>query len=806
MRGLLFYMVICLLVYVAQAQILVPLGKGLPSAPDKIASHQNGLAAAFGDRDNHINVHVWNGDFWYSLPAPILPKTSSEYKIIDLISFGNELYLASGYVSSSTTTSNSIVKWDGQSWASIGNNIITESLSISRLFPENGKLKCIGKFKKGAEESNVASLNDATWALEGNLITNNIQRDNFESIVYHDNSVYATGTFTNPQNANLSLVKWNGQEWTLTNFPPFLSKNIALGTYQGNVVAYGTSNFTTAPIKISQGENWANLAVGLENYTVENIKQFAELDGQLLALGSFVQSETKERSYLMLYDGFKWNPSTISLTTIDQIYSEGQNVLLSGDFDDNGILRGVGQIIANKAQVVSRVFNDKNSNCIKDGGEEWLPHYPVQLSEVDILPTENNGVLYAQIEKDKMYTINAANYQHYVPTCPSVVIEAKEYKSYFTTAFGAKQIGGVSDAKIYLTDNIGNKYLSGQPREATLCITNIGSQPITDAKVSLKLPQGVGDLSADQKPENIVNDEVTWTVSLSAKTNVCIGLTYTLDGFDDKELLANVVLTGGVFDEDNTNNISSFVYSSGENRPNNKQCLNGKQIDPSEKELRYKINISNDNAATVNAIKVVDVLDEDIVRSAAGIFITTSHPGAITYSDYEFIVNENGKRVLKIVTTIEGVSINSAAENESNSTAFIDYQIGIRSDLMAQDAEICNTAKIYLSFANGVYGEAITTNTVCAYMSETLGVSGASLLPVELAGLEIGPNPVGNSLAIKNSSHRTVVVRIANNVGQEMGELKVERNSNVSMDVSGYRAGVYFVYANGLFAKKIVIH
>lgn len=806
MRRLVFYIVSCITVFVAQAQILAPLGKGLPAAPDKIASHQSGLAAAFDNRDNRINVHVWNGDFWYPLPTPVLPITTSDYKIIDLISFNNELYLMSGHEFSSVNSTNSILKWDGQKWIDMSDSTIVQSFSVSRLFIENSKLKCIGKFKNGIEESNVASLNGTVWKLEGNLITNNIQRDNFTSIVYQNNTVFATGTFTNPQNANLSLVKWNGQEWTLTDFPPFLAKNIALGTFKGNIVAYGTSNFITAPIKISQGANWANLAEGLENYTVENVSQFAELDGQLLALGSFVHNQTTERSYLMLYDGKEWKPSTISLNKIDQIYSDGKSVMLSGDFDDNGILRGVGQVIADKAQVVTRVYNDKNNNCIKEDGEDWLPHYPVQLSALDIIPTENNGVLYAQIEKDKIYTINAANYNHYVPTCPALELEAKEYKSYFTTAFGAKQKGGVSDAKIYLTDNIGNKYSSGEQRNATLCVTNLGSQPITDAKVTLNLPLGIADFTADQNPETVLNSVATWTVSLSAKTNVCIDLDYTLEGFDDQELLANVELTGGVMDEDVANNRSSFVYYSGETRPNNKQCLNGKQIEPAEKELRYKINISNNNSGVVNAIKVVDVLDEDIVRSAAGIFITTSHPGATTYSDYEFIINESGNRVLKIVTTIEGVSIEPSTDNGNNSTAFVDYQIGIRSDLMNRETEICNTAKIYLSFANGVYGEAITTNTVCSYMSETLSVNGAALLPVELEGLEIGPNPVKSSVAVKNGSHRGVIVKIANNLGQELNEIKVERGSNVSIDVSGYRAGVYFIYANGLFAKKVVIH
>ncbi len=297
MRKIVLYIATLLIVYATQAQILAPMGKGLPAAPDKIANHEGGVVVAYDDRDNVINLQIWNGDFWYVLPTPALPSTGATplgtYQIIDLISFENDIYLMTGYDQNLPVgATNSILKWDGSSWSDISDSKVTNSLSVKALIVENNALKCIGKFKEGTVEANIARYTGSSWSLEGNLITSNIERDDFVSVIKRGENVFATGTFTNPQDNKLSMVKWNGTEWRQTDFPPFLDKNIALGTYRDKIVVFGTSNFNTAPIKISQGTNWTDLGNGLQNYTVQNISQFAELDGQLMALGVFINNLT----------------------------------------------------------------------------------------------------------------------------------------------------------------------------------------------------------------------------------------------------------------------------------------------------------------------------------------------------------------------------------------------------------------------------------------------------------------------------------------------------------------------------------
>lgn len=806
MRGIILHIILLLTAIGSQAQVMSPLGKGLPAAPDKIANHKNGLVAAYDDRDGNINVQIWNGDFWHSLPTPMLPKTG-DYQITDIVSFGDEIYLMTSYTTYiSGVTKNSILKWDNNSWLNTTNATISDSRSLNSFFVQNGILKCVGVFQNTNTESNVAQYVNDAWEMQGNLITSNLTKDSFISVVKNGDRLFATGTFTNPQNNNLSLVEWNGTKWTTTNFPPFLQQNIALGSYNDKVVAYGTSTFNTAPIKINDNGNWKDLDAGLQDISIRNITQFAELDNQLLALGSFVDNSNAQQTNLLLYDGQQWKPSTITLPHIDEIHSFGKTVALSGDYDDNGLLRGVAQVHVNMSQIITRVFEDKNGNCTKDANESWIKHHPVKLNEASLISTGENGVMYARVASNNTYKLNAAEYRHYVPTCDDITLEVTENATYYGSALGVRQTLGITDAAIYLTDNAGNTYQPGDQKNATLCVNNFGSQPLTDAIISLDLPAGLGNFVSSTTPTNIIDDVAQWSVDLSANTQTCIDLAYNLNGTDDLKLKAQINPQSGIADAEINNNQAEFTYYSSQEELKTKYCLNGKAIEPNEKNLNYKISYKNDNAATVTAIKVVDILDDDIIRSVEGIYIKTSHAtDATIYSDYDFITNDAGNTVLKIVTTIENIAIPPSSVNEALAGAFVDYQIGIRSDLMDEDAEICNTAKIYLAFENGVFDEPITTNTVCSFFGETLTTTNTTDQYLLSNALTIGPNPVTDHINISNSSSEVIQLQLVNSLGKQIDTSEVNKKSSMDMDVSSLASGIYFVYANGLFAQKVII-
>ena len=97
MKRLVLHIFVFLVFITVNAQVLTPMGSGLPVSPEKIATNKDNLMVAYTNLSNEIELQMWNGDFWQKLPSPNLPKvgTSSNgfYQIIDLMAFGSSFVL-----------------------------------------------------------------------------------------------------------------------------------------------------------------------------------------------------------------------------------------------------------------------------------------------------------------------------------------------------------------------------------------------------------------------------------------------------------------------------------------------------------------------------------------------------------------------------------------------------------------------------------------------------------------------------------------------------------------------------------------
>lgn len=810
MRRLVGLYIIIALAATSMAQILVPMGSGLPAAPDKFASYHNGIAAVYDDRDGNIELQVWNGDFWYSLETPDLPSTglttNGEFKIIDLLAYDDALYLAVGYTNKlSPSAQNSILCWENNTWRNVSTPIIKESVSLDKLFVEDNTIKCIGKFKIGASKYNVTKLVGTDWVAEGNLLTRNIEGDNFNSLAVTKDKVYATGRFTNPSAGSVSLASWNGVKWDVTELPPFLSENIAVGSYGGDVVAYGTSAFETAPVQILTSGTWMNLSAGLTNYEVNSIAQFAEVKGDLFAIGSFTRKSNSITTNLMMYDGTSWSETNLNLSNIEQLQAYEDGIVLSGDFSDNSDLNSLGFIVTDRAQIIARVYNDKNGNCLKESNEDWIKDYPVFLKDENIYaPTSENGQLYLQVPKDK-HTFNAGEKEYFTPTCPDITLDVIEYKTYYGAALGVRQMLGITDVSIHISGNEGTKATIGEDKKATICIQNLGSQPITDATMSVLIGASFDDLTTELPYDKIDNGVATWSISLNQGESICFEIGYSVLNQTELQLIASVITRNGVTDSDASNNSSTITYEIGSNTPNTKQCINGRTIAPYTELLKYKVGIKNTTGRLVTGLTVIDELDPDIVLSAKLQNIYTSHAEYNPVTRVEPYINDKGERINKLITTWENIHIEPGSETTDAGTAYVDYHLNVLSSLMTEGVEICNTAKIYFKHDGGYYDEPKITNQVCSNVSETLVIVTSVNTPTSLTDLTLGPNPVDGTLFIENRSTKKYTLQLVNSLGQSVDQIQVSASSKASLNVRDLNAGIYIVYANGLFAQKIVL-
>lgn len=793
-------------------QVLSPMGNGLPAAPVKIASFNDGIVVAYITQKHAIELQVWNGDFWYSIQQPELPTTSNnplgEFGIVDLITHDNGVYLSAAYESSNSDDAvNYVLHWNGGEWIDISNAIIQKSSSLEAFIIDNDKLRCIGKFHDQLGSYNIVELDGSSWSPKGNLITKNLSRDNFRSVVSSEGKVYATGNFTSPDPGQFSLAVWDGEQWSPAQYPPFLGENLSVGNYNNEVVAYGKSPFSSSSIKISSGEHWKDLSNGLDNISITTVSNFAELDGTLYAVGEFENNSTEELFNIMSYDGSAWSSTNLELSNIQQLFSNNKTVLVSGDFSDNNRLRGIGKIIKDQAQIVARVYHDINGDCVKDADEPWFGNYPMKLNTDDQeFETDEIGQLYLPILKDE-YTINAATSSYYHPTCPDFAIDASEFRTYYGAIVGVKQDAGIIDASVSLSDNQSYSASNSDIKTVQVCTGNLGGEQIDNATLTLTLGKGISNFTSELPYTSFVNNKGTWDISVLGNEEKCFNISYTITTVEEASIDANLELQDGQSDEDGTNNFQSLKYKKGSTLVNEKYCANGDIIDKSAETLQYKIGFQNIGDKPALEVKIVDALDVDIsLNSQGGISTTTSHVHLVPYTNVDVIMLPSGQRQRKVTTTFKNIELPPSSIDDVNSKGFVEYDISLNSDKMKKGAELCNTARIYFSYTPGIFSEAIITSEVCSQIGEINSTFSHNKLPNFIDGITIGPNPVDDVIHISNKLSSAYDLKIVNTLGQDVLATSLSKLSDMTIDITSYQSGVYFLYADGIFVNKFVVH
>lgn len=802
MRKIAIYISLLLITSFSFGQILTPLGKGLNDAPDKIVNYKNGVSVAYINKYGYVNLKYWNGHFWSNLPTPDFDRFTYDnpFRIADLYSTNNDLYLAISYKNPTSATPNQLIRWDGKTWNSFSSSVINTSITLDKIFEEDGIVKCIGKFTENNTKANIISFENDEWHIEGNLVTTNEVTDQFYSIAVTNNQVLATGRFTNPLSNVATLAEWDGNKWAISELPPFLGENIALGNYNEEIVVFGKSDFDDKPIKVRVNGQWQNMSNGLEDYKVNTVNQFAQIDGQLFAIGEFISQTNSETENLLIYDGVQWSKTKLNLSDIEQIYSFNDAVFVSGDFSDNARIKGIGAIRLNQAQITARVYHDKDMDCEKDPDENWLPYYPISSNSNDIsFFTDAGGQLYLPVSKNN-YIINAAEYDYYQATCPDLEIVVDEYRTYYGAALGVNKTPNVADLSVQISDNESYVTTQGEVRKATVCIENKGSLFASNETFTINLGSGLAHLTSDFEYDFKVGNKYQWTINLDAEEVQCFQIEYTVIDLQDASLQAEVIVLSDK-DKNTSNNTSQIKYKKGQAEPNSKHCDNGEIVAPGTVEMSYKIGFTNQSSRIVDSLKIVDYLDPALLISARGISYLTSH-NKEAFTDVELLLTEDNRYRHKIITTLKQLQLPPQSIDEAESKGFVEYNLNVRP--LKKGIQICNTATIYFYYENGVYGEPLNTNEVCTSVGEVLSNDDPTLALEKY--LEIGPNPVSSTLNIKNKSNESYRISIVNTLGQSVHNDELKANGELQIEVQDLSPGVYTIFSNGLFTQKFIIH
>ncbi len=249
-------------------------------------------------------------------------------------------------------------------------------------------------------------------------------------------------------------------------------------------------------------------------------------------------------------------------------------------------------------------------------------------------------------------------------------------------------------------------------------------------------------------------------------------------------LYSNVSISptaGDENEEDNFFSLNQIVVGSYD--PNDKTCLEGNTITPSQvgDYLHYLIRFQNSGTAPAVNVVVKDMIDTTKFDMASLQLTSASHPHItrITNNKVEFI--------------FENIQLPAEQDDEPGSHGFVAFKIKTKPNLVLGNT-VSNTADIYFD-----YNFPIITNTTSTTVSN-LGVNEFENLSVAMT-----PNPVKDLLTI--SSDDVITSVLIYDVQGRIIATQISNSTHTTLDMSQLNAGVYLVKVlteNGVKVEKIL--
>lgn len=206
--------------------------------------------------------------------------------------------------------------------------------------------------------------------------------------------------------------------------------------------------------------------------------------------------------------------------------------------------------------------------------------------------------------------------------------------------------------------------------------------------------------------------------------------------------------------------------------PNDKQVSEGAQvsINNAGDYLHYIVRFQNTGTAAAENVVIEDLLEDDLDPSTLRV-VAASHPYRATL-----------KYLNQLEVFFTGINLPASIDNEPASHGFVAFKVKPK-NWVTLGSEITNKANIYFDYNYPI--QTNETSTTFALLS-TNGFASAN-------DIAVYPNPAQNVLNIKNTRAENIQSIQIHNV---LGQLIYGKNVNereLSVDVSSFETGKYFI-------------
>lgn len=292
------------------------LGSGLGSAGD-LALYGSTLFASVVSTDTEglatANVLRWNGSSWLALLS-----SGIDSPVLTLAVSGNAVFAGGRFKTAGAVAANHVAKWDGTNWSALGKGMDDTVYALATL---GTNLYAGGDFVMATNSggavvrvNSIAKWNGSSWSSLGSGMSNEVNSGTVHALAISDSNLYAGGDFSIAGgNAASNVAKWDGTSWSALGPGIGVPGDYveALAVSGSNIYAGGS--FTNAGgilvgnIAVWNGSIWSPLSSGMNGGNPTSVRALAVVGSDLFAGGNFTTAGGRTANFIAKWDGNNWS-------------------------------------------------------------------------------------------------------------------------------------------------------------------------------------------------------------------------------------------------------------------------------------------------------------------------------------------------------------------------------------------------------------------------------------------------------------------------------------------------------------------
>lgn len=791
----------------AQAQVLQPLGSGLPAKVVASFAAGNEYLALFEETStaevNDFTMARWNGVNWsyytgLTTPAPV-KTVKGTYNFHSIALYHDTMYAAAYMVNAERDADvpvSHLYKWNGLKWVPEVGVVDTRNNGIIAMTVFDNKLIVAGLFDNtvnGSPVQNIAAYNGSSWSYLGNSGTSQGTDGVIRSLAVVGNRLYIGGdfqTFAGSTTGNIAYYTAANGGWGGVG-SPFAGEILELGVFDGKIAALGKDASGIKKIAVFQG-TWG-ASIGFDSFSISEPKTLMGSGTDLLIGGTFVKNGNG--TSLLVYNGSSLQFTGNRITGDFTLGQRGDGAFIWGDFRElNTDLQYFSKIEPESGNLVGDLFYDINSNCLKDDGEVGLASRMVRLEnkttgEINFAVTDVNGHFTLALASGD-YTLSTVAGKHLYSVCLGNTTARIRKGVYSYVTLGQYQLPTLSDLEVGMDVIVPAGAVAGDEVRVLVKVVNHGGTAVTNGTVHIKHPTSITQYQSVPEPDNYVAGEAIYAIgNLPA-----FGVEYIevvsripVSAADQDKFEFSVKTGTGILQKDADVNDNEAKEMVGLSRRGGlvevmKQSIQGDTVDFRSKQWEYRVDFRNVSTTMVKRAVLVDTLDANL--PLLRLELLSFYPSKASYSI------EKG-RVL--VIDYPEANLSAFEANPVGSVGFAKYRVQIYQTLPLKTV-INNRAMVDFDSK----WQAYSTNCAVSLLDKFAGVQ------VVKSRLGVYPNPATSEVWVSGSNQTLQGEwQLMNYLGSVVrsgycgaGDLRV--------DVKGLPTGLYTIKVGGSTASVLV--